>query len=205
MSAQHFDPIMRDRHPWTQCVVGQSQSGKSTYVNRCLQLWGELGRRSLSIDAVCPRVPQEKGKHIAGWATGWCLPDELRHGGTIPPSVSLLALDEAALCFTPARSEFVAVRNAVMRGQHHGLNGISTILATQRATQLHRDAWDNCKRWVIFHTTGSLDLERIADLPHMTAAALEQIPYLPVGYAVISDEKEGLFLADVAQWRAEGA
>lgn len=193
-----FDPTMREHHPAVQCVVGITQSGKSTYIIGILDKWRRFGGHSLAIDGACPDPPEPK--HIARWASVWTPePPE-----TLPPLVTLVVCDETQKFLTNSKKDFPIFRECVFRGQHIRPHGVSCVLGAQRPMNIVPDAWSQAQRWVIFLTTHYDDLERIRHLPHMGTAigkiALQMIPRLPTGYAVVVDQRDGIILPVVKEW-----
>ena len=197
MAHAQFQPTMQDRHPWVQVVLGKAQSGKTTYMNLVLQLWRrQVKGLSLAIDRNCTDPPQ--WKHLARWSNAWTADVP----ATLDKAVTLLACDEAAAYLGAGgiRGKFPVLEAAVFRGQHTGRWGLSCLLGTQRAKHIHPDVWSQAKRVVCFRTIDANDLQRIQDLAGMTDLALRMIPRLPPGYAVVWDERDGLFYPYVPEW-----
>lgn len=191
MSQKPLDLLMLDRHPAVQLFAGLTQHGKTTLMNWIIDNWPGV---SIAVDAVCPDPPLPK--HIAAHASSWVeAPPE-----QWPASVSLVACDEVTIHLTAARSFNPAMREAVFRGQHTGLYGVSALLGTQRAASLDISARSQAQRWYIFRTVEQADLEIFRRLPWMTETAMQMIPKLPPGYAVVHDLRDGLYLPRVAEW-----
>lgn len=193
-----YDILMNDRWPSLCVVAGMAQSGKTTYMQRLLQMARAAGRKSLAIDQVCTNPPQQK--HLARYADVWTasIPDAL------PPDVSLVVCDE----YARLRQELGADRHPLMqdiicRGQHTQLHlgGVKGVLGTQRPVDLGRPLVSQAKRWVIFRLRDARDLEYVRELPGMTGQALEYLPKLPPGYAVVLDERDGLYMPWVDEWQ----
>lgn len=202
MTRPRFDPLMRDRHAWVQVVIGKAGSGKTSYMNLVLALWRHtLGGHSLAIDAVCP--PQPGPKHLAFWASCWCTEPP----AALPVEISLVACDEAQrfLGSGGLRGGSKVLQDITFRGRHSGKYGVSALLGTQRAKHIHPDVWSQAKRVVCFRTIDQHDIERVADLAGMTDAALQLLPHLPPGYAVVWDEADGLYYPWIPAWHAAAA
>jgi hypothetical protein len=53
----------------------------------------------------------------------------------------------------------------------------------------------------VFRTQLDADLERIGELPGVTAGHLELIPRLPTGCAVVWDDRDGVYVPWVPEWQ----
>jgi hypothetical protein len=193
-----FDPLMNDRWPSVCVVAGMAQSGKTTYMQKVLQLARIAGRKSLAIDQVCTRPPQ--AKHLACQADYWTdrIPAQL------PPDVSMVVCDEyARLRRELGADQHPLLQDIIARGQHTqlALGGCKAILGTQRPVDLGRPLVSQAKRWVLFRLRDSLDLEYVRALPGMTGQGVDFLPKLPPGYCVVLDEQDGLYLPWVQEWQ----
>lgn len=153
-------------------VVGRRASGKTFWVCQLMARWApadEGAPRVMALDAVTPD-PQSPD-YMAGWADVWSAtpvgPDE------IPPSVELVAVDEADMWASQSHSrrlvdgERLPVVDLVFRGRHRrpgADHGITLVLATQRPAELMRSAWALADAVVICQTTDPADLARLERL-----------------------------------------
>lgn len=191
-----FDPIMLDRHPAVQVVLGVTQHGKSTYMNLCLQLWrARAPGKSFALDCNAPDPPERK--HIAFHADRWHdeAPDEL------DPDFSLVVCDEMERFPMAARAENRILREAVLRGQHTGRHKTSAILGAQRAVDIPLRVRSQMERAVIFRLQDASDLEWCSKLACMRPDVMALVPHLPPGFAVVWDRRDGIFVPWVPAWQ----
>jgi hypothetical protein len=174
-------------HPWLILVVGRRGYGKSYYAAQVLRAWDEADGLTYAVDPVTPDPPPPD--YPAHWAQLWAPapPPELR------PGVGLLVVDEADRYLPTAQgARDSLLQDLVLRGRHRGT---SLLLCTQRPALVGYDVRSQANRIVIFRLTADEDIKSIVAVCPELRGREDEIRSLPVGRAVVWDDKSGVWPA----------
>ena len=178
-----WPPPALPAHAWLMLVVGRRGYGKSYYATSVLQTWTD--GESWAVDPVCGDPPSPD--YPAHWATWW----SPRTPETLPPAVSLVVVDEADRFLPQHQGKRDSVlEDLVLRGRHRK---ISLLLATQRPALVGYDVRSQANRIVIFRLTADEDIKSIVSVCPELRGREDEIRTLPVGRALVWDDKNGVW------------
>ncbi len=181
-----WPPPAQPVHPWLCLVVGRRGYGKSYYASQVLKTWDtKRFGDSYAVDPVTPDPPPPD--YPAHWATLWAPapPAELRAG------VGLLVVDEADRYLpTSQGARNSLLQDLVLRGRHRGT---SLMLCTQRPALVGYDVRSQANRVVIFRLTAEEDIKAIVSVCPELRGRESEISALPVGRAIVWDDKNGVW------------
>lgn len=197
--SERLDLTMVDEHPYLMLVLGQAQSGKTTFMNYLQHAWhlvGPRGGKTLALDNVCPDPP--KPKHLAAWSTYWTY----EAPASIPQDVSMVLCDESSVYLSSSARQSPVLHEVARRGQHiNGGVGVSAVLGSQRLTDFPDDIRAQANRVVIFRTISNNDVEWLGkNLPGITRQHMQMLRVLPPGYGIVWDQRLGVFTPYVEAW-----
>jgi hypothetical protein len=178
-----WPPPAMPAHPWLVLVVGRRGYGKSYYARYVLQSWRDGATHA--IDPVSPTPPT--ADYPAYWATTWSTVTP----ANLPPQTSLVVVDEADRYLPAAQGKRDGLlEDLVLRGRHRG---VSLLLCTQRPALVGYDVRSQANRIVIFRLTAEEDIKSIVSVCPELRGREDEIRSLPVGKALVWDDKNGVW------------